>query len=89
MSVEDIRTRMAHLDRKTEELKKIGILEGTGIHPFQAGDKIDHSQAGVMTLYVDDTGKKLQVLEDLASRARLLLESLNRKFRTQANTCGS
>ena len=81
LSVEDIRVRMADLDHKTEELKKIGILEGTGIHPFQAGDKIDRSQAGVMTLYVDDTGKKLRVLEDLASRARLLLESLNGKFR--------
>ena len=81
LSVEDIRARMADLDRRTEELKKIGILEVTGIHPFQAGDEIDSSQAGVMTLYVNDTGKKLKVLEDLASRARLLLESLNGKFR--------
>ena len=41
---------------------------------------MEKSQAGVMTLYVDDTANKLQVLEDLASRARLLLRSLNGKF---------
>ena len=79
LSVEAIRTRMADLESKTEDLKDIGILEGTD--PFEVGDKIDDSQAGVMTLYVEDTERKLQVLEDLASRAQLLLKSLNGKFR--------
>ena len=79
LSVEAIRTRMADLESKTEDLKDIGILEGTD--PFEVGDKIDDSQTGVMTLYVEDTAKKLQVLEDLASRAQLLLKSLNGKFR--------
>ena len=81
LPVEDIRKQMADLDRKTEDLKKIGILEETPIDQFQLGDDMDPSQAGVMTLYVDDTAEKLQVLEDLAGRARLLLESLNGKFR--------
>ena len=81
LPVEDIRKRMWDLDRKTEDLKKIGILEETPIDQFQLGDDMDPSQAGVMTLYVDDTAEKLQVLEDLAGRARLLLESLNGKFR--------
>ncbi len=81
LPVEDIRRQMADLDRKTEDLKMIGILEETPIHQFELVDDIDPSQAGVMTLYVDDTAEKLQVLEDLASRARLLLDSLNGKFR--------
>ena len=35
----------------------------------------------VMTLYVRNTEEKLQALEDLASRTRLLLENVNHKFR--------
>ena len=81
LPVEEIRRRMSNLDRKTEELKKIGLLEGTPIHQFQLVGDIDPQQAGVMTLYVADTAEKLQVLEDLASRSRLLLNSLNGKFR--------
>ena len=34
-----------------------------------------------MTLYVEDTARKLAVLDDLAGRAKLLLDNLNRKFR--------
>lgn len=78
LSVEEIRSRMTDLQHKTDELKDIGILDETPIHKF---GHMESSQAGVMTLYVDDTAKKLKVLEDLASRARLLLESLNGKFR--------
>ena len=81
LPVEEIRDRMSSLDRKTGELKEIGILDETPMHRFQVVDDIDMSQAGVMTLYVQDTEDKLQVLEDLAKRVRLLLESLNGKFR--------
>lgn len=80
LPVEEIRRRMSVLDDKTKELKDIGILDETP-HQFHLLDEIDRSQAGVMMLYVDDTEKKIQVLEDLASRARLLLNSLNGKFR--------
>ncbi len=81
LCVEEIRRQMLNLDRKTEELKNIGLLEETPIHQFQHLGEIDPEQARVMTLYVADTAKKLQVLDDLASRARLLQESLNGKFR--------
>ena len=81
LSIKEIRSRMKDLDRKTDELKKIGILDEAPTHQFNFIDNIDTSQANVMTLYVNDTAGKLEVLEDLASRARLLLKSLNGKFR--------
>ena len=74
---------MSNLAHKTEELEKIGLLEETSAHQFQLLNDIDPQQAGVMTLYVADTAKKLKVLEDLASRTRLLLESLNGKFKNK------
>ena len=72
---------MADLDGKTDDLKKIGILEERPVTQFELGDDIDPAQAYVMTMYVADTEEKLEVLEDLASRVRLLLDSLNGKFR--------
>ena len=81
LPVGEIRDRMSTLDKNTDELKAIGILDEKPMHQFQVVDDIDTSQAGVMTLYVQDTEDKLQVLENLAKRVRLLLESLNGKFR--------
>jgi len=81
LPVEEIQKRMSTLDRKTGELKEIGILDDTPMDRFPAVGDIDDSQASVMSLYVQDTEDKLQVLDDLADRVRLLLESLNGKFR--------
>ena len=80
---EELQKKMAALDEKTTELISVGILDKTQTHPFQVEDlkNIDSTEARVMTLYVQDTEKKLQVLDDLANRTRLLLENVNQKFR--------
>ena len=83
LSVQDLQERMSRLDDLTTDYKGMGILDKTPIHPFPVsslGD-IDSTQARVMTLYVQDTEQKLQALEDLATRTRLLLESVNQKYR--------
>ena len=79
----ELKQRMSDLDKMTEELKEIGILDVTPTHPFDVNrlSNMDHTQARVMTLYVQDTEGKLQALNDFAKRTRLLLESVNDKFR--------
>ncbi len=79
----ELKQRMSNLDKKTEELKVMGILDETPTHPFDVNSlsNMDHTQARVMTLYVQDTEGKLQALSDFARRTRLLLESVNDKFR--------
>ena len=69
--------------RKTADYTRMGILDKTSTHPFPilSLGHIDHTQRRVMTLYVQDTEKKLQALEDLATRTRLLLENVNQKYR--------
>ena len=81
----ELQERMAILDKKTKELKAIGILDKTTVHPFDADSlrKMEPAQTPVMTLYVQDTERKLQELEHLASRARLLLGNINEKFRNK------
>ena len=83
LRVPELQDRMSKLDEKTSNYKTMGILDKTPTHPFSVsslGD-IDSTQARVMTLYVQDTEKKLQALGDLATRTRLLLDSVNEKYR--------
>ena len=79
----ELRDRMVALDQKTDELKKIGILDETPTHPFsETGlEGIDDTRLRVMTLYVLDTAKKLGAFDDLARRAGTLLDNVNRKYR--------
>ena len=81
----EIQARMAVLDKKTSDFKAIGILDKTATHPFDADSllEMDSTQARVMTLYVQDTEHKLQVLEHLARRISLLLKNVNEKFRNK------
>ena len=83
LDVQELQDRMSKLDKKTDDYKTMGILDKTPTHPFPVsslGD-IDPTQTRVMTLYVQDTEKKLQALEDLATRTRLLLANVNEKYR--------
>lgn len=85
LAPDKLRARLATLDTKTEELQTIGILDKTPDSPFRAASlsQMDSTQTRVMTLYVEDTERKLQALEDLANRTRLLLDSVNGKFRNK------
>ena len=77
--------RMTALDEKTSELREIGILDETPNRSFDAAslDEMDSTGTRVMTLYVEDVERKLGALEDLANRLRLLLNSVNGKFRNK------
>ena len=83
LGVPELQKRMSKLDEKTAAYTTMGILDKTPTHPFPVSSlgEIDPTQLPVMTLYVDDTEKKLQVLGDLATRTRLLLENVNQKYR--------
>ena len=82
LALEELQARLTALDDKTEEFKAIGILDETPAHPFDVTSlrDMDSTQARVMTLYVQDTESKLSALDDLARRARLLLDNVNGKY---------
>ena len=77
----ELRNRMLALEQKTDELKKIGILDETPTHPFSETslEGIDDTHLRVMTLAVLDTARKLSAFDDLARRAGTLLDNVNRK----------
>ena len=83
LAEQELETHMSALDTKTTEFMAIGILDETPTHPFPVENlrELDPTQARVMTLYIRDTEQKLKALDDLAIRARLLLDNVNQKFR--------
>ena len=83
LAIDQLKEQMSVLDSKTEELKRIGVLDETPTHPFPLDSLggLDPTRIRVMTLYVRDTHRKLQVLDDLAKRVRVLLDNVNQKYR--------
>ncbi|MCY4025591.1 MAG: AAA family ATPase [Acidobacteria bacterium] len=79
----ELRDRMLELEQKTDDLKKIGILDETPTHPFseKSLEGITDTHLRVMTLAVLDTANKLSAFDDLARRAGTLLDNVNHKYR--------
>ena len=82
LEASELKNRMGDLDEKRGELKRIGLLDDAESveHPFNPSqlDDLDPTQQRVMTLYVQDTEKKLGVFDDLAHPARLFLDNVNK-----------
>lgn len=82
LPADDLKQRMEKLDERRKELKGIGLLDKLDSHPFDTAklESLEPAQESVMALYVQDTEDKLSELDDLAQRARLLLDNVNHKF---------
>ena len=81
----ELQRRLTALEDRTAQFEEIGILdeaEDESRHPFDLHlTALDDTQARVMTLYVQDTERKLDALADLARRIRHLLDNVNGKYR--------
>ena len=82
---DELQRRLTALENRTAQFEEIGILdeaEDESRHPFDLHlTALDDTQARVMTLYVQDTERKLDALADLARRIRHLLDNVNGKYR--------
>ncbi|MEQ1567176.1 MAG: AAA family ATPase [Myxococcota bacterium] len=82
LNINEIKDRMAALDVQRTKLRSISLLDDSGGYPFDITslDKLNSTQTGVMSLYVQDTERKLGTLDDLARRIELLRDNVNQKF---------
>ena len=81
----DLKDRMARLDTERQELREIGLLDETATPIFDPSslDELIATEKKFVTLYVQDTEQKLGVLADIARRIKLLLDSINSKFKNK------
>lgn len=81
-SVDLLKSKMGELEADRNQLNRIGLIDENTAYPFdvRALEKLDPARRTVMTLYVEDTARKLGVLDDLARRAQILVENINGKF---------
>ena len=81
-SDEELKKHIKTLQDKRQELRDIGLLPEIDLAPMdtQSIDDLESRHAEVMTLYVKDSQEKLEVLEYLSTKIKLLLGIINYKF---------
>jgi predicted ATP-binding protein involved in virulence len=84
---DELKEHLSKLDERQTKLNALGLIDKVS-YPASAGqiDALDEVKRSVMALYVEDTDKKLEFLSELATRIRLLLDSVNGKFRNKRLT---
>ncbi len=81
-SVPELKNKMAEIDARRAELRKVGLLDDTTENPLgsETLDKVGERDRAVITLYVEDNAKKLNALDDLWRRVSLLLRIVKARF---------
>jgi len=79
---EELKKHIEALQGKRNELRSIGLLPETDLAPMNTKsiDALESRHAEVMNLYVKDSEEKLDVLESLSKKIKLLLKIINDKF---------
>ena len=83
LDAKDLIDRLNSLKKITDDLMQMGLLSWAPEVPFDTADfeSEDATPRRAMTLYAQDTEKKLSVLQELAVRTRMFLRHVNEKFR--------
>jgi predicted ATP-binding protein involved in virulence len=79
LSIQDLKKRLSELKIKREKLSGHNIIASDHVSQFVAHDEIKDEDTKVLTLYVNDAKKKLQVYDDILQRIDLFTEILNEK----------
>lgn len=85
MEIYELKERLKKLSEKLGMLMGVGLLDTGNFNNFdpESLDGVDQNKAKIMDLYVRDSEEKLAVFDDLAMKIKLILNSLNRKFKNK------
>jgi len=79
LSEREIITRMDELEEKRKRLISLGLLDSeSGLHDLSEEDVRSAPEA--LTIYVEDTAKKMAVFQDLERRIGALMDIINARF---------
>jgi len=75
-----LRKKLADLEHKRSLLIATGLLDGDDEASFQVGDQIDEGTKTALSIYVEDTEKKLAIFDEMANKIELLKRIVNKRF---------
>lgn len=76
----ELRHQLIELEEKRLRLTAAGLLDQGGRTAFELGNHVDESKKSMLSVYIEDTQKKLSVFDDLFEKIRLLTEIINKRF---------
>lgn len=77
---EQLRTKLTELEKKRLYLINAGLLDKDETTKFQLSEAIDDSTKRVLSVYVEDVEKKLNIFNELAQRTDLIKRIINQRF---------
>lgn len=82
LSEKSIKNKLEDIERKREELISVGLLEREKESQFSNSsiEDINESNKTALSLYTDDTAKKLSVFDELAEKIELFKNIINSRF---------
>ena len=76
----ELRSKLAELEKKRSRLMTAGLIDQDNSDAFQMGDQIDDSKKIMLSVYIEDTDKKLGVFDEMADKIDLLTRIINKRF---------
>ncbi len=76
----ELRRQLEALEEQHLRLMSAGLLDQGGRTTFALGDHIDESKKSMLSVYIEDTEKKLSVFDNLFKKIHLLTEIVNKRF---------
>ncbi len=80
LTVEELKTKLNELEEKRSMLMAAGLLDKEKEIDFKELQKIDETKRNVLSVYIDDVQKKLQVFDELTNKIDLLVKIINNRF---------
>lgn len=80
LTEQQIRDRLENLERKRSKLIDIGLLDKDESSQFEIPQHIEPDTINVLSIYVEDTEKKLAVFDQLADKIELMRHIINKHF---------
>ncbi len=77
---EQLREKLTELEKKRARLTAVGLLDQGDNAAVQVSGQIDQSTKVMLSIYVEDTEKKLGIFNEIADRIELLKKIINKRF---------
>lgn len=89
LTLDDLRNELSALEEKRSRLVEAGLLDREGALDFSQFQRIDDSNRNVLSVYVQDMRKKLDVFDDISRKIDLFKKIVNGRFVNKLMTISS